>query len=51
MGATDVMPFVPARNISIEECVNRRNTIGAPGPESMKEVIEKNEAYLRGIVQ
>ncbi|MBR0516164.1 MAG: argininosuccinate lyase [Eubacterium sp.] len=37
--------------ISIEECVNRRNTIGAPGPESMKEVIEKNEAYLRGIVQ
>ena len=37
--------------ISIEACVNRRNTIGAPGPESMKEVIEKNEAYLRGIVQ
>ncbi|MCR5148096.1 MAG: argininosuccinate lyase [Eubacterium sp.] len=32
--------------ISIEECVSKRNTIGAPGPESMKDVIAKNESYL-----
>ncbi|SEF47599.1 argininosuccinate lyase [Eubacterium ruminantium] len=32
--------------ISIEECVSKRNTIGAPGLESMKDVIAKNESYL-----
>ena len=32
--------------ISIEECVARRNTIGAPGPESMKDIIAKNDEYL-----
>ena len=35
--------------ISIEECVSKRNTIGAPGPESMKDVISKNETYLNNM--
>lgn len=32
--------------ISMETCVNKRNTIGAPGMEAMKKVIDINEAYL-----
>ena len=32
--------------ISIKECVARRNTIGAPGPESMKDILAKNDEYL-----
>ena len=35
--------------ISMETCVNKRNTIGAPGQEAMKKVIEINEAYLLSI--
>ena len=32
--------------ISMETCVKKRNTIGAPGQEAMKEVLAQNEAYL-----
>lgn len=32
--------------ISMETCVNKRNTIGAPGPEAMKQVIAECEKYL-----
>lgn len=32
--------------ISLETCVQQRNTIGAPGIEAMKTVIEINKAYL-----
>ena len=32
--------------ISIETCVNKRNTIGAPGIKAMKEVIALNDKYL-----
>ena len=35
--------------ISLETCVNARNTIGAPGPEPMKAVLEKNAAYLAAL--
>lgn len=35
--------------ISMEECVNKRNTIGAPGPETMNKIIEINEAYLKDL--
>ena len=35
--------------ISLETCVKKRNTIGAPGPEAMKKVIEINEAYLASL--
>lgn len=33
--------------ISMETCVNKRNTIGAPGMEAMQKVIDMNETYLR----
>lgn len=33
--------------ISMETCVNKRLTVGAPGIEAMKKVIEIEEAYLR----
>ncbi len=33
--------------ISMKTCVEKRNTIGAPGPEAMKQVIIANEKYLR----
>ncbi|MBB2182550.1 argininosuccinate lyase [Lachnospiraceae bacterium MD1] len=33
--------------ISMETCVNKRNTIGAPGVEAMKQVIQINEEYLK----
>jgi len=32
--------------ISLSTCVAKRNTIGAPGPEAMKEVLEYNEEFL-----
>ncbi|NLP35622.1 MAG: argininosuccinate lyase [Clostridiales bacterium] len=32
--------------ISLHTCVNKRNTIGAPGIEAMKKVIQWNEEYL-----
>ena len=32
--------------ISMETCVNKRLTVGAPGEEAMKKVIAANEAYL-----
>ncbi|HHX11451.1 MAG TPA: argininosuccinate lyase [Clostridiales bacterium] len=32
--------------ISLESCVNKRNTIGAPGLEAINKVIEINEAYI-----
>ena len=32
--------------ISMETCVQKRNTIGAPGQEVMKQVIDANEKYL-----
>ena len=33
--------------ISIKTCVEKRNTIGAPGPEAMSKVLDKNEEYLK----
>jgi argininosuccinate lyase len=33
--------------ISMETCVNKRNTIGAPGPDAMDKVITTYEAYLK----
>ncbi|MBS7009773.1 argininosuccinate lyase [Anaerostipes sp.] len=35
--------------ISMKTCVEKRNTIGAPGQAAMKKVIEINEAYLKEI--
>lgn len=35
--------------ISLETCVNLRNTIGAPGPDAMQNVIDINEAYLKSL--
>ena len=35
--------------ISLETCVNLRNTIGAPGIEAMNKVIEINERYLNAL--
>ena len=32
--------------ISMETCVNKRNTIGAPGPDAMAKVIDTYEKYL-----
>lgn len=36
--------------ISMKTCVEKRNTIGAPGPEAMEKVIAVNEAYLNELV-
>ena len=33
--------------ISMKTCVDRRNTIGAPGREAMQKVLEENEAFLQ----
>ena len=33
--------------VSLETCVNKRMTIGAPGPDAMKEVIKINKEYLQ----
>ena len=35
--------------ISMKTCVEKRNTIGAPGQDAMKKVIEINEGYLKEI--
>jgi argininosuccinate lyase len=32
--------------ISLKTCVNKRNTIGAPGKLAMEMVLELNETYL-----
>lgn len=32
--------------VSMESCVSKRNTIGAPGPQAMAEVIAAYESYL-----
>ena len=32
--------------VSMETCVQKRNTVGAPGPETMKQVIQKCREYL-----
>ena len=32
--------------INVETCVNKRNTLGAPGNEAMKQVIALNDKYL-----
>ena len=33
--------------ISMETCVDKRNTIGAPGPKAMQQVIAIYEEYLK----
>lgn len=33
--------------ISLKTCVEKRNTIGGPGKEAMKQVIKRNEEYLK----
>ncbi|MDD6208620.1 MAG: argininosuccinate lyase [Clostridiales bacterium] len=33
--------------ISMKTCVEKRNTIGAPGAEAMSQVIRENQAYLK----
>lgn len=33
--------------ISMKNCVEKRNTIGAPGSEAMKEVLKQNKKYLQ----
>ena len=33
--------------ISMKNCVERRNTIGAPGADAMQAVIEQNKKYLQ----
>jgi argininosuccinate lyase len=35
--------------ISLKECIEKRNTIGAPGPLAMQKVIEANESFLASI--
>jgi argininosuccinate lyase len=35
--------------ISMETCVQKRNTIGAPGPDAMRRVLDINEAYLANL--
>lgn len=35
--------------VSMKTCVEKRNTIGAPGQDAMKKVIQINEAYLKEI--
>ena len=32
--------------VSLETCVNKRMTIGAPGPDAMKEVIQIYKKYV-----
>ena len=32
--------------ISLETCIDRRNTLGAPGPEAMKKVIGINKEWI-----
>ena len=35
--------------ISLKTCVSKRNTIGAPGEEAMKQVLAINEEYLKNL--
>lgn len=35
--------------ISMETCVKKRNTLGAPGQEAMKKVLATNEEYLKSL--
>ena len=35
--------------ISIKTCINKRNTIGAPGPEAMKKVIAINDQWFENV--
>ncbi|MCH1983200.1 argininosuccinate lyase [Ruminococcus sp. OA3] len=35
--------------ISLKTCVEKRMTLGAPGPDAMKQVVEENRAFLDGI--
>jgi argininosuccinate lyase len=35
--------------ISLEECVSKRNTIGAPGREAIEKVIAINEEFLKNL--
>ncbi|MGN0394621.1 MAG: argininosuccinate lyase, partial [Coprococcus sp.] len=35
--------------ISMKECVEKRNTIGAPGPAAIQQVIDINEKYLANL--
>ena len=35
--------------ISLKECVEKRTTIGAPGPDAMKKVIAENESFLAAL--
>lgn len=35
--------------VSMKTCVEKRNTIGAPGQDAMRKVIQINEAYLKDI--
>lgn len=35
--------------ISLETCVSKRTTVGAPGQEAMQRVIEINEEYINGL--
>ena len=35
--------------ISLETCVSKRNTIGAPGQEAMKKVLSINEEFLKNL--
>lgn len=35
--------------ISMETCVNKRNTIGAPGPKAMREVMDQYKKYLESL--
>jgi len=37
------------QTISLEECVSKRNTIGAPGANAMAQVIAINEQYIKDI--
>ena len=35
--------------ISLKTCVEKRNTIGAPGPEAINKVIEINDKYIESL--
>ena len=52
--ATDAADYlvnhgVPYDAISLKTCVSKRNTIGAPGEEAMKQVLAINEEYLKNL--
>jgi argininosuccinate lyase len=52
MSLEELKTFSPAfeedvyEAISMETCVNKRLTVGAPGEEAMKQVIAQEEAYM-----